>query len=400
MSLRAEHEIRTTLSRRDLLRRSLSPRAFAAFALMAGPLIPTRFAAAQSRAELTGIVTDTAGVPIFGATVTLDSTSLAAITNDQGEFRIRGVAPGLAHLRARRLGFAPSVRDVRVSAQPPASSIRLTLVALPSSLRPVVVTASRAEYTGRLAGYYQRLRRRSGGQFIDRRQIDEQDDRSLSRLLARMPGVSGVEFRGGGSSVRMRGRSCRPLVWLDGVPMPAGEVDLDAFPTNTLHGIELYLGSTTAPFDYTASQGFSNCGTILLWSRGKDTETPRTSSPRAVDLERLAAAAAVYTADKVDEPARLLRPSPLAVTYPPSLYASRVGGAVVAEFVVDSTGAIEDGTFAIVSSTDPLFSQAVIRALDGATYAPARKHGVSVRQVIQQRFAFDPSGDGRRASVR
>lgn len=390
MSLRAEYDIRRSLSRWALV----------VLALTAGSLIPTSSAAAQGGAELTGIVTDTAGVPIFGAIVSLDSTSLAATTNDLGEFRIVGAVPGQVRVRARRLGFAPSVRDVKVSAQPSGNTVQLTLSALPTSIRPVVVTASRAEYAGRLAGYYQRLRRRSGGQFIDRRQIDENTSRSLSQLLARMPGVNAIEFRRGGSAVRMRGRSCRPLVWLDGVPMPAGEVDLEAFPTNTLHGIELYLGSTSAPFDYTASQGFSACGTILLWSRGKDTEAPRRSRSRPVDLERLAAAAAVYTADQVDEPARLLRPSPLAVTYPPSLYASRVEGAVVAEFVVGASGAIEDGTFAIVSSTDPLFSQAVTRALEGAAYSPARRKGAVVRQVIQQRFAFDASGDGRRASVR
>ena len=45
----------------------------------------------------------------------------------------------------------------------------------------------------------------------------------------------------------MRGRTCWPLVWIDGTPMPAGEVDLDAFSPSTIQGIELYLGSTTAP---------------------------------------------------------------------------------------------------------------------------------------------------------
>jgi protein TonB len=76
------------------------------------------------------------------------------------------------------------------------------------------------------------------------------------------------------------------------------------------------------------------------------------------------------------------------VAYPASLFAARVNGTVIAEFVVDTAGHVEDGSFCIVSSTDPLFSEAVREAVRGATYTPAIRRGTPVRQVVQQPFDF------------
>lgn len=351
-------------------------------------------AGSQNRVDLRGVVTDTANLPIFGATVSVAGEPSSFITNELGEFRIRNVAPGTVQIRARRLGFVPSELQLDLDAQKSAPTVRFRLSALPSNAPTVVVTASRARYPSRLAGFYDRLRKRSGGQFVERRDIDQQNSRSLTQLLSGLPGVNSVQFRNGGSAVRLRGRACRPLVWLDGVPMPAGEVDLDAFPANTLQGVELYLGSTSAPPDFSGAQGSSNCGTILLWSRGRDTELPKDSKPRTVDIEQLAASLAIFTSDQVDAQAKLEKPSPLQVVYPPSLFAARVPGTVAAEFVVGTDGQIEEGTFAIVSSSDILFSDAVARGLRGVEYSPAQRHGIAVRQVVQLRFSFDPSGEG------
>jgi len=250
------------------------------------------------------------------------------------------------------------------------------------------------QYAGRLGGYYERLSRRTSGHFIARDEIDRSSHRSLSRLLTQVPGINALQLRGGGGAVRMRGRSCRPLVWLDGVPMPAGEVDLDAFPASTLHGIEVYHGSSSTPLTFTAPQAQSSCGTILLWSRGRDTEVPARLNHRGVDLEQMVASLSVYTADQVDKQAELEAPGPLQIAYPMALSATGISGSVVAEYIVDTEGSIEAGTFAIVSSTHPLFSEAVSRAVQGAKYTPAVKGNVAVRQVIQQSFAFAP-GSGR-----
>lgn len=342
----------------------------------------------QPGATLSGVVTDTDGLAIIGAVVSVTNTSLASKTDQRGEFRITGMPAGLVEVRARRIGFVPETQRVEISAPDKPALLRFQLAALPAMLDRVVIRRDRMKYIGRLAGYYQRLERRSSGQFITREEFERNESRSLSQALARTPGVSSVTLRSGGGAVRMRGRSCRPLVWIDGVPMPAGEVDLDAFPVNTLQGAELYLGSTTAPLDYAGHR--SSCGSILLWSRGRDTDPSGRSPRNPIDIEELVASLSVYTADQVDTRAVLRSHERLEAAYPPELFATRTSGTVVAEFVVDATGRVEPGTLTIISSTHSMLIAAVRQALEQSSFAPAEKYGRAVRQVVQQRFDFGP----------
>ncbi|MEJ7760472.1 MAG: carboxypeptidase regulatory-like domain-containing protein [Gemmatimonadaceae bacterium] len=362
--------------------------------LLSGIVTPVPRAIAQPSGTVSGIVLDVSDNPVSGARVSLGGTQLATVSDERGAFRITGVTLGPVEILARRLGFAPVAQKATVTSQEASGRIQFRMSALPNTMSPVVVQASRVKYTGRLAGYYERLRRRSGGYFIARDEIDRKSYRTLSQLLAQTPGVNAMRSPTGLGAVRMRGRACRPLVWLDGTAMPAGEVDLDAFSASTLHGIEMYLGSTNAPIDYTGPQGMSSCGTILLWSRGRDTEPRRSATRSDVDLEKLVSALSVYTPDQVDRPAALAGSPPLVVAHPPALFASGTGGNVVAEFVVDSVGRIENGTLAIVSSAHPLFSEAVIQGLERAVYAPALKNGKPVRQVVYQSFSF-PAAPGK-----
>jgi TonB family protein len=353
---------------------------------------------AQSSGELVGVVTDSAGAPVNGAIVEVAGTPARVRTNDRGEFRIANLTTGAAKIQVRRLGFTAVTRSVAVGSGDQSAPLRIALQSVAANIEPVVVQASRVEYTGRLAGYYERLHRHSNGSFISREQIDRNTNKTLSQLLSSTPGVSAGRLRTGGGGVRIRGMRCRPLVWLDGVPMPAGEVDLDAFPVSTLQGIEIYLGATNPPPTYTALDGASSCGTILLWSRGRDTELP--SPPqRMVDVDALTDQHMVYTADEVDTPAHLSSPG-LEVVYPPDLVASKTNGSVVAEFVVSASGEIEKGSVGIVTATNALFADAAVKALADAHYVPAIKAGAPVRQLVQQPFSFSLGSDSASAGTR
>jgi Carboxypeptidase regulatory-like domain len=63
--------------------------------------------------ELVGYVSDEVGKPLVGATVSVFGTSLArgavtAVTDDEGQFRVASVPPGMYRLRAYLSGFMPS----------------------------------------------------------------------------------------------------------------------------------------------------------------------------------------------------------------------------------------------------------------------------------------------------
>lgn len=352
-------------------------------------LISLSLVATSGRAQsvgMSGTVRDNAGAPVAGADVSVKGRGITFTTNDQGAFHFSDLAAGTYTLTARRLGFRPDSISVTVAGAA-VNGVTISLAPLAANLSPVVVKTTRVEYKGRLAGYYERLARRSNGQFITRADIDDQNPRTLSQLLQRAPGMSAFRGRGGLSGVRMRGRNCWPLVWLDGTQMPSGEFDLDGISPNTLQGIELYLGSTSAPVRYTGGRDFSGCGTILLWSRGPDTD-PVVKQKSLWSLEALVASMSVYTADQVDTSAALDASRSFNVEYPASLFAQKMSGTVIAEFVVSADGKVEDDTFGVVSSPDRLFSESVRRALSSAVYRPAIKGGRAVRQLVHQPFTF------------
>jgi TonB family protein len=343
---------------------------------------------AQVSGTISGSVTDSSGAPIFGAQVALASTAASAITDDRGQFQFRGTPVGTLTLTVRRLGFVPTSAGVSVSQEMPNARVVLRMSRTATVLAAVAIRTQRVDFTGRLAGYYQRLQRHSGGYFITREQIDRENPSRLTQLLAHVPGITANRVRGGGGGVRMRQRACWPLVWLDGMQMGAAETDLDAFPPSTLQGIELYLGSTTAPMRYQADRDQSSCGTILLWSRGPDTDPVFPPSSQGWDFEKMVQTLSIFTADQVDQSASPDSAQPIAVKYPPSLFAAGVGGTVLAEFVVDTEGRIEYESLDIVSSSHPLFSDAVRQALESARYKPAIRKGTAVRQLVQQPFDF------------
>lgn len=334
---------------------------------------------------VTGFVTDSAGSPLSGAEVRVTATGSSSRTDDRGHFHLAGLPTGAQLIHARRLGFRPE--SVRVAVGAAATAIAFRLSSLSRELPEVVVRRGRNRHTGRLGGFYERLESGTSGVFVTREQIDAGNTRTLTNVLQRVPGVEVMH----GGRIRLRGRTCPPLVWIDDTPMPAGEASLDTFAPNSLEGVEIYMGATGAPARYQGTRGRNSCGTIVIWSRGRDTEERRLPTvAAAVELERIHAAGQLYLGDQVDRQADAADREQLPVVYPPELLAERVSGLVIVEAVIDSTGRLEPGTFGVLSSPHPLFTRAVQEALQGAVFHAAQHAGRNVRQLVQLRFRFEP----------
>ena len=74
--------------------------------------------------------------------------------------------------------------------------------------------------------------------------------------------------------------------------------------------------------------------------------------------------------------------------YPEILKSANVEGEVLAQFVVDTTGRVEMGTFKVLKSSHDLFTQAVKTSLQNAKYLAAEVGGKKVKQLVQQPFQF------------
>lgn len=344
-----------------------------------------------SRNALRGQVRDESGRPLSGASLAVVGTRVAGESDDAGAFTLAGLAEGEAALVVRRIGFAPETLGVIVAngvATPVVVALRR--IALPLD---AVVVHGRRYVRGPMAGFYARMER-GNGRFITGEQIDRRNVRRMSDLLRGIPGLRIESRRYGVQSFRLRGATVAPLVWLDGAPMGAGEVDLDNFDPRTFAGIEIYSGPATVPAEYGGSRTMTTSGgTIILWTRQGELAAPRrragTPSP-ALLVAGMLDRREVFTRDSVDTPARPASAQPFLPNYPDSLYAARLGGTVEVEFVVDASGRLRMDTFGVVSTTHRTLGEAVRRSLAERAWIPAIRSGRPVPQLVQLPFDFLP----------
>jgi len=344
--------------------------------------------AARPQGRLAGLVLDGTGTGVAGAEVTVAGTRLRTETDESGAFLFTAAPTGKDVVRVRRLGFAPASADVVVSSGATAS-VRIGVTEVVPQLAPVVVRAERThQYSGYLAGFYER-RDQGFGRFITGTEIRDRHPMRLTDLLRTVPGIAVFSPDVGDSHVRIRNSDCAPVVWLDGMPAVAAEFDLDALVPRSVAGIEIYNGPATVPPQFVVPFGPTACGTIVIWSRTGERQRPALKEAiTAGHLDTLVASLEVYTADQVDTPARAAPGSSITPRYPDALYRARVPGRVVVEFVVDTAGRAEPGTLGVVSSTDPRFTEAVRHAVPRARFTPALLHGRAVPQVVEQAVAF------------
>jgi TonB family protein len=94
------------------------------------------------------------------------------------------------------------------------------------------------------------------------------------------------------------------------------------------------------------------------------------------------------SATGVDEqPALVTHP---AIRYAPEMQALRIGGTLIVEATLDTTGRVIPGSVRIVQSPNPVFNEEARRVVLAATYRPARQGGRAVRTVIRQPITFAP----------
>jgi TonB family protein len=368
--------------------RGVAGMALAAGALALAPAL-LRAQDATQRGAVSGVVRDSSGGGIVGAEVSVAGTGLRTHTNGQGQFHLTNVPAGPVTLGVRRLGFVPAVASTMIAASE-AAVISVIVAPLAQALATVIVRGDRRfEGYGRLAGFYQRRSRSSGGHFMTREQIDQRNPARLTDLFRTVPGAR-IHSSTFTNAVRFRGMRCAPLVWLDGFPATAAEFDLHALDPYIVEAVEVYPGVATVPPEFRWVRGGGSCGAIVIWTgfderrrKARRAASPPSQLAKEIEERRL------FTADQVDVAARADSSSAVRPAYPDSLYRERVSGQVLVEFVVDTTGLVMPASISGISSTHALFTDAVRRALGNARFHPATIAERKVRQLVQLPVKFE-----------
>lgn len=91
---------------------------------------------------------------------------------------------------------------------------------------------------------------------------------------------------------------------------------------------------------------------------------------------------------QVDDPPSLISAGPR--LYPPVLERAGVGGRVIAQFIVDTTGHAEPSSFKVLSSTNKAFEEPAREMIMKSVFRPGRVRGKAVRVQVQQAVGFNP----------
>ncbi len=96
----------------------------------------------------------------------------------------------------------------------------------------------------------------------------------------------------------------------------------------------------------------------------------------------------VFLEFELDHPPELLTtPRP---NYPEKLRPRGLEGVVTLEFVLDTLGRAEPGTFKTVSATNPAFIEPARNYILGMVFSPGKLYGKAIRVLMARQVTFSP----------
>ena len=226
---------------------------------------------AATTGSVHGRVVEREGRPVAGAELRIFPGSQRILTDSLGGFRIEGTLPGSREFFARRVGYAPVMVAVDVTAGDTAEVV-LALASAAQLLAPVTVEARVTSLS--LAGFELRREVRvGGGTFIGREEIRRREQGSIQTLLRSLGGAR-VEESAATGDIRVYGRGgtnpldddrCAMRMMVDATLLP-DDSPLSALPPlMEIAGIEVYnaMGAIPAQFSYAQPK----CGLLVIWTR-------------------------------------------------------------------------------------------------------------------------------------
>ena len=251
-----------------------------AYSLLLLPLLAAT-ATAQTDPVVTGVVHDSAGRPIPGAEVFVGKTDKPVTTNEAGRFRVTGAPTGPQWVAARRIGYSPVRKSVRI-VKDETQQIVLVMIPLPVTLPELKVVERSGMKDRRLADFWQRSRTAYGGRFITSEDLERRNPVSLAQMVRphlpyaaltnveRSPDDQGPMWGYHQTSTygNRMGRRCAPAVSVDG-SIASDMWTVEDIPVDRVEAVEVYRPRwSEMPVEYSFSSGRAmQCGLVVIWTK-------------------------------------------------------------------------------------------------------------------------------------
>ncbi len=214
--------------------------------------------------------------PLANARVTVWGTGLEVRSASDGRFALSGLPTGSYILETVAIGYQPSRQVVELRPDD-AVTVDTRLERL-VTLDTVQVRALRRRLLGPNVAGFEERRQRGFGKFLGPEELDKRVASQASDLFRMIPGVRVVPGFGG-DRVLLRGDfrgACVPTVFLDGIRMldVGGVSSINSYiAPMDIRAVEVYVSAATTPAEF--SNGFSNCGSIVIWTGARRTTPSR-----------------------------------------------------------------------------------------------------------------------------
>ncbi|MBC7841833.1 MAG: carboxypeptidase regulatory-like domain-containing protein [Gemmatimonadaceae bacterium] len=230
---------------------------------------PDTIKAPPGRTSISGSVVDSAGKPIFGASVQAISTNISTVTDSGGRFRVQNLVPGLVFVRVRKIGYLSEYFPLQTESGRVATlTVKLRPASNAPSLARVEVRAD-ARRDARMVGFYERMRL-GNGIFVEREELLRRNASNVSEVLRGRNGVNII--RDGNNNPVVFGRNltgagyCAMGVLVDGVFVNTSGMSMDQLVnTQDVRAIEVYKTGPSVPSEFQRRE--TDCGAVLIWTR-------------------------------------------------------------------------------------------------------------------------------------
>jgi hypothetical protein len=201
---------------------------------------------------------------------------LFTVSKRDGRFELEVPGPGEVMIYGEAFYYLSVLGGPFLAEPGDTVSVELRLAPNPEMLDPIVVEARRLKPHLLRVGFYER-RDRGFGRFLTREDMDKKVAVQFSDLLRGVhgvrlvPGPFGTDrpvFSRASITDRLRGRTCSPMIYLDGISWGSGGMGIeldDLVPPGDVEAIELYANALEAPGLYGGPR--ARCGVIVIWTR-------------------------------------------------------------------------------------------------------------------------------------
>ncbi|MBN1447639.1 MAG: TonB-dependent receptor [Bacteroidetes bacterium] len=205
-------------------------------------------------ARLSGTVTDSEGIPLNGANVSIKGTVLGAASATDGRYTVRRIPPGMYTIVCSMIGYRRESARLAIG---PGEDLRLDFRLEETTIETgeVIVTA------GKHAQSFEEIPVSIAT--FDSRQIEARGIINLDDALRKVSGVHVAEDQVNirGSSGYSRALGSRVMLLIDGAPVlagDAGEIKFDIVPMFAVERIEVVKGAGSALYGSSALGGVIN----------------------------------------------------------------------------------------------------------------------------------------------